>query len=322
MLEANPKDTVDRLEQLHAAGILEAELVDTIFTCSACKSPDLHPQQICPSCDGSRLVPLEIIEHFTCGHISPRSEFETEKGDLRCPSCGKKLEAEQRDYKIEKAIQCLDCKNLAQKPKLVFRCFKCQAISSDDKLRQHPLNIYRLNMIHRGDIIHYLGYHPTPEAEKPSRLKHRKDLDDVDRRILNILQKDARLSFRNVARKLRVSDATIRHRVARLQKEKVITNFTTLLDPQKAGMEVICLVHLEVKTKAANKLVHNLTTTDEVKLVMETGERQNLIVLAVFPTRQALNDFLDQYIRNQPGVQLDTVTVALNLRKFDWMIHL
>jgi DNA-binding Lrp family transcriptional regulator len=182
--------------------------------------------------------------------------------------------------------------------------------------------VYRLNMAHRGDIIHYLGFHPTPEAEKPSRRKHRVDLDEVDRRILNILQRDARLSFRNIARRLKVSDATVRSRVSRLKQNNVIKGFTTLVDPQQVGMEVIALIQLEVDAQVLTKLNADMRAVEEVKLVMETGERANVMLLASFFTREALNAFLDDHIRRNPDVQLISVTLALGLQKYDWMIQL
>jgi Lrp/AsnC family transcriptional regulator for asnA, asnC and gidA len=182
--------------------------------------------------------------------------------------------------------------------------------------------VYRLNLEHRGDIIHYLGYHPAPEAERPSRRKHRIDIDKLDRRILNILQRDGRLSFRNVARRLKVSDATVRSRVARLEENHIIKGFSVQVDPQQAGMEVIGLVHLEVDGEVQAHFTETLNAIDEVKLVMETGERQNFILLVTFPSRDALNEFLDKRIRGKSGIQLLTVTLALGLLKYNWMIHL
>ena len=144
----------------------------------------------------------------------------------------------------------------------------------------------------------------------------------MDRRILNILQRDARLSFRNVARRLKVSDATVRSRVARLEKNNIIKGFSALVDPQRVGMEIIGLVHLEVTAEVQAKLTETLNAIDEVKLVMETGEQQNLILFVAFPTRDALNQFLEQHIRGKAGIQLLTVTVALGLLKYDLMVHL
>ncbi len=321
VLEADAKDTVDRLEALRRAGILEGELSESIFSCTKCDSPDIHPHYQCSTCEGNRLVQHPMLEHFACGFIAPRNEFETEKG-FRCPSCGKSLEGEKQDYKSESAFQCLDCNTVSAKPRLVFRCFQCQRMNEVFAMQERAVYVYRLNMEHRGDIIHYLGFHPTPEADKPSRRKHRADLDKIDRRILNILQRDARLSFRNVARQLKVSDATVRSRVARMEKNNVIKSFTTLVDPEQVGMEVVGLIQLEVDSKLLAKITTDLRGVEEVKLVMETGERPNLILLSAFPTRDALNVFLDEHVRGKPGVELLAVTLALGLRKYDWMIQL
>jgi DNA-binding Lrp family transcriptional regulator len=87
-------------------------------------------------------------------------------------------------------------------------------------------------------------------------------------------------------------------------------------------MEATCLIQLEVRPEQVPSTVTSLSSVDEVKLVMETGERQNVLVLGIFPDRAALNQFLDKAIRGQPGVQLDNVTVTLNLRKFDWLIRM
>jgi Lrp/AsnC family transcriptional regulator for asnA, asnC and gidA len=189
-------------------------------------------------------------------------------------------------------------------------------------MQEQPMYVYQLNMEHRGDIIHYLGFYPTPEGEKPSRRKHRVDLDEMDRRILNVLQRDGRLSFRNVARRLKVSDATIRSRVARLEQSNVIKGFTTVVDPERVGMEVVALIQLEVETQTLTKVNTDLRAVEEVKLVMETGDRSNIVLLAAFPTRDTLNEFLDEHVRQVSGVQLLSVTLALGLRKYDWMIRL
>ncbi len=320
-LEVEAKETVDRLEGLRRAGILKGELAESIFTCGNCESPDLHPQYQCMTCEGSRLIQHPVIEHFSCGFIGPPSEFETKKG-MRCPSCGKSLEGEQQDYKSELAFRCMDCSTVSAKPRLVFRCFQCQKVSELLSTSERVVYLYRLNMEHRGEIIHYLGFHPAPEAEKPSRRKHRVDLDGLDRRILNILQRNARKSFRNIAKQLKVSDATIRSRVARLEQNNIIKGFTTLVDPEQAGMEVLALIQLEVESQALTKLNTDLRGVEGVKLVMETGDRPNVILIVAFQTRDALNLFLDQYIRGKLGIQLLSVTLALGLRKLDWIIQL
>ncbi|MFX1476032.1 MAG: AsnC family transcriptional regulator [Promethearchaeota archaeon] len=321
LLEAGPVETVEILQRLEAAGFLDAELVDVLLLCSSCGSSQIHPRLRCPNCGSSRLLHQETIEHFVCGHVGSRKEF-TKEGVLYCPKCDESLEGHQQDYLQRSSAKCLDCGALLTEPRLVHSCSRCQEITEIGQAPERPLYIYRLNQEHRGDIIHYLGYHPEPEAEHPRRRKHRTSLDSVDRRILNLLQGDSRLSFRAIARRLKIGDATVRERVARLQDKDVIHAFTTLVDPEKAGMEVIGLIHLEVHPKSLAVVVDELKAVENVKTIMETGERVNLLVLAAFPTRKALNDFLDKHIRGRSNTRLDAISLVLSLHKLDMRISL
>ena len=58
------------------------------------------------------------------------------------------------------------------------------------------------------------------------------ELDDVDRHILNMLQDDARRSFKDIAKKKDVSEATVFFRVRKLVKNGVIKSFRAIVDPK------------------------------------------------------------------------------------------
>ena len=72
-------------------------------------------------------------------------------------------------------------------------------------------------------------------------------LDDVDRKILNMLQKDARIPFSRIAVEAGVSEATVRYRVKNLEKNNVIKTYTTLLNPANVGFSTtgIMMVKLD-----------------------------------------------------------------------------
>ena len=60
-------------------------------------------------------------------------------------------------------------------------------------------------------------------------------LDDTDRRILSVLQRDARASMRRISEEAGVSLGTVSNRVRRLEESGVIRGYTVMLDPEKAG---------------------------------------------------------------------------------------
>ena len=58
------------------------------------------------------------------------------------------------------------------------------------------------------------------------RRKNMKNLDDKDKRILEMLIEDSRRPFREIAEEIGLSESTVRKRVIKLQKENVIEKFT------------------------------------------------------------------------------------------------
>lgn len=75
--------------------------------------------------------------------------------------------------------------------------------------------------------------------------------DEKDLSILRILQKDAKLSIRDIAVRINLSPTPTHERIKRLEKLGIIKGYTTVVDRKKInkGMMVICMVALNVHNK-------------------------------------------------------------------------
>lgn len=75
--------------------------------------------------------------------------------------------------------------------------------------------------------------------------------DEKDLSILRILQKDAKLSIRDIAVRINLSPTPTHERIKRLEKLGIIKGYTTVVDRKKInkGMVVICMVALNVHNK-------------------------------------------------------------------------
>lgn len=108
-------------------------------------------------------------------------------------------------------------------------------------------------------------------------------LDAVDKKILNMLQADARVSFSQIGEAAGVSEATIRYRVKQLEKDGVIKNYTTVLDSTKVGWSTtgIMMVKLDpLRFEHASKVIAELPETYHI--FQTTGEFD---ILSVVHTR-------------------------------------
>ena len=60
-------------------------------------------------------------------------------------------------------------------------------------------------------------------------------LDDTDRRIIEVLERDARTSLRGIAEEVGVSLGTVSNRVKKLEENRVIKEYRVILDSEKVG---------------------------------------------------------------------------------------
>ena len=92
-------------------------------------------------------------------------------------------------------------------------------------------------------------------------------IDDIDRKILSFLVKDARMAYLEIARECGVSGAAIHQRVRKLEASGVITGSRLLVKPSALGLNVCAFVSISISE--ANKY---LEVTESLKKIPEVVE--------------------------------------------------
>ena len=72
-------------------------------------------------------------------------------------------------------------------------------------------------------------------------------LDQIDRKILNILQKNAKITNAQLSKEIGLSPAPTLERVKKLEQTGIIRSYHTQLDPTKIGLGVSTFVHVSLK---------------------------------------------------------------------------
>jgi len=89
-------------------------------------------------------------------------------------------------------------------------------------------------------------------------------IDEVDRKILSLLQENARRSFKDMASKVGVSEATVFVRVKKLLKNGVVKAFRADLDPKIIGKSTVALVLLKADPNLYNGVLQEISEIDEI----------------------------------------------------------
>ena len=99
------------------------------------------------------------------------------------------------------------------------------------------------------------------------------EVDDLDLKILKLLQEDGRASFTAIAEKLKLSESTIRKRVQALQKRDIIKRFTAEIDPYKIGIRTVAIVGVDVDPTKLLEAAQKLCEIKEIRSVAtSTGD--------------------------------------------------
>lgn len=141
-------------------------------------------------------------------------------------------------------------------------------------------------------------------------------LDDLDKRILDRLQLNCRLSFVDLSRELGVAEATIRFRVNRLINEGVITRFAALLDPAKVGMKVSGAILLKIDPAFLEEACKKLVSFSETQYLFQSTGEYDVVSVIVARDMDHLNNLIKK-TKIIPGVKDARVSVTTRFLKFD-----
>lgn len=129
------------------------------------------------------------------------------------------------------------------------------------------------------------------------------ELNDVDRRILEIIQADASLPVAEIAARVNLSPTPVWRRIQRLQAAGVITGQVALLDPLKIGHDITVFVEVQTEDHSAEWLDRFAAAVAEMPEVMEVyrmaGDIDYLLRVSV-PTMAAFDAFYRQLIARLP----------------------
>jgi len=126
-------------------------------------------------------------------------------------------------------------------------------------------------------------------------------LDDIDKKILKILEEDARTPFSKIAKMLNLSESTIHIRIKRLKENGVIRGFYVDIDPEKIGYNVMAFVLIKADPKKYESILKAISEYKEVYEIFDvTGEYYALLKVRV-RSREELATVLDK-IGNMDGV--------------------
>lgn len=123
---------------------------------------------------------------------------------------------------------------------------------------------------------------------------HLKNLDTIDQQILSALFSNGRLSHAELGRKLGLTRAAVRERVNTLVNEGIISNFTIVVNPMRAGKNISTYFNIQVTPNKLLNIVEQLSQQEEITNIYQMSGKTHLHAHALFDNQEQLQCCLEK----------------------------
>ena len=147
------------------------------------------------------------------------------------------------------------------------------------------------------------------------------ELDEIDIKIIGLLQKDSRLSFNRIAKELGISVGTAYNRIRGLEEKGVLRGYTAIIDPVKVGYQLTAIILIQAEGKHLMEVESEIARMGNVISVYDITGEFDVAVIARFKDRFDLNKFIKALLK-MPYVKRTVTNVVLNVVKEDFRVPL
>ena len=146
----------------------------------------------------------------------------------------------------------------------------------------------------------------------------RRQLDNIDKAIVEWLSRDARISNRKIATELGVTEGTVRARVKRMEEEKLI-RITAVTNIDRFRDAALAYIWIEVeRSQQAQSVAEALSALPELGFVGVMLGRSDILVITMVRNTEHLAEFIHNNISGVDGVRRTESTLGVNFVKHDY----
>ncbi|MBB5174583.1 Lrp/AsnC family transcriptional regulator [Texcoconibacillus texcoconensis] len=144
-------------------------------------------------------------------------------------------------------------------------------------------------------------------------------IDQLDRQIVEILQKDGRISYTELSEQLDTTASTIRNRVQRLTDNNFI-KVVGVVNPFLTGMETVAFIGVKIDLPKYDDIVEALRKIPEVRFIAGASGGYDLFIQVITTNNMSLFQIIRQDISDIDGIASLETHMLFDIHKqtYDW----
>ena len=138
------------------------------------------------------------------------------------------------------------------------------------------------------------------------------EIDKLDREILDILMKDAKIPYTDIAKRLIVSPGTIHVRMKRMERLRIVRGATLILDPEKIGYDMTSFVGIYlVKGSVYNEVIKEIDKIPEIIEAHFTTGEYSIFIKVVCRNTEHLREVINDKLQPINGISRTETIISL-----------
>lgn len=130
--------------------------------------------------------------------------------------------------------------------------------------------------------------------------------DQIDKQIVEGLEKNSKKKFFEIAKEIHVAPSTVFNRIKKLEERQIITRYKAVIDHKKLGLSVMAIVHIVTEQLSAFDIAEKLSKKANVEEVFVVAGGFDIIAKILFKDNDELGKFIydpNNGLKTWKGVQ-------------------
>lgn len=142
-------------------------------------------------------------------------------------------------------------------------------------------------------------------------------IDNINKKILFLLQKDARLTYKEIAAELKRSETTIRDRIKAMERIGIIQGYTALIDKTALGLNFFAMIFANPNSSSdLDAITEKIKKVKNVMRVYQISGHHRLAIFMVAPSYKELKEIIKSQLLPLGLIEEEIVAVLEADREF------
>ena len=124
--------------------------------------------------------------------------------------------------------------------------------------------------------------------------KRTETIDEVDLKILSMLQEDARVSYEELGSNVDLAESSVRYRVKGLEEQGVIQSYMTVLDMRRLGFDLFVFAELDVEAGKESSVAQKLQKLESVVGLFSVSGHPDMVAIILARNNGELAEIVER----------------------------